>query len=98
MLRDFLRENAWLCPVTTIILAGLILFVFGVNWWDIILIVAMLACPLNWLWIFVFGRLPGEAEAPPKGVVSSPAGDPAAGRRSKAAGPPDEKGPRSSAD
>lgn len=89
MMKDFLREHAWLCPVTTILLAGLILLAFGVTWWDIILIVAMLACPLNWLWIFVFGRFPGEAEATRKGVQP---GIPRLDRAARPARPPDKKG------
>ena len=60
-MRRILRENAWLCPVGSIVLVGLILLVFGVTWWDVLLALAMLACPLSWLWIYVFGRFPGES-------------------------------------
>ena len=76
MKQSFVRDNAWLCPVATIVLAGLILLVFGITWWDALLVVAMLACPLSWLWIFVFGRIPGEASVSCNSADKSAAQEP----------------------
>jgi hypothetical protein len=67
MKRILMRDNAWLC-ITFLVLACGILLAFGLTSWDALLVVAMLACPLNWLWVFVFGRFPGEVgtEAAPE--------------------------------
>jgi hypothetical protein len=47
-------DYAWLCPIGSLLLAGLILVAFGLTWWDSILLVGILACPLNWLWLLFF--------------------------------------------
>lgn len=47
---------AWLCPIGSLLLAGLSLIAFGLTWWDAILLVGMLACPFNWLWLLFSGE------------------------------------------
>lgn len=56
MRNNLLRENAWLCPIGSLLLAGLLLLAFGLTWWDALLVLAMLACPLIWLWLFLGGK------------------------------------------
>lgn len=56
MRKDFREEYAWLCPIGSLLIAGLILIAFGLTWWDALLLVGMLACPLNWLWLLFFGE------------------------------------------
>lgn len=54
MKKGFREEHAWLCPIGSLLLAGLILIAFGLTWWDSLLLIGMLACPLNWLWLLFF--------------------------------------------
>lgn len=47
---QFVDRWLWLCPVISILLAALVLYLFGFTWWSAILVAVLLVCPATVIW------------------------------------------------
>lgn len=66
----FIIKWGWLCPWLAILLAAMLLSLWGLTWWSAMLAALLLVCPVLILWgLFITRPQPAEPNAPTRGMT-----------------------------